>query len=220
MTMQIPSSSIRLYLSSDTRPNPEIQTPMLEMTLKPVIRGRNMVQEGKLPMENVENIGSIQNIENQLLPKLAETPGTVAPKQPVLREKASTMVPYTTKRLDDVRPTTQKGEGYDVTTMKTVEATRKYYQNKSKYYGQRSLNLDHLTYEQNPKWEAMPGQQNWVEKRYKETTKVNENGKYNALNEAMDMSDVFKKSKNSNSSKIINWMIKNMPDGKQTIIVL
>ena len=133
------------------------------------------------------------------------------------------MVPYTTKRYDDVRATTQKAEGYDVTTMKTIEATRKYYPNKSKYYGQRSLNLDqslnldHLAYEPNPKWEAMPGQQNWVEKRYKETTKEQ---KYNALNEAMNMSDVFKNSKNSNSSKIINWMIKNMPDGKQTIIVL
>ena len=126
------------------------------------------------------------------------------------------MVPYTTKRFDDVRATTQKAEGYDVTTMKTIEATRKYYPNKSKYYGQRSLNLDHLAYEANPKWEAMPGQQNWVEKRYKETTKE----KYNALNDAMNMSDVFKTSKNSNSSKIINWMIKNMPDGKQTIIVL
>ena len=56
--------------------------------------------------------------------------------------------------------------------------------------------------------------QNWVEKRFKDLE----------LSEAMNMSEMFRnqlESKNSSSnSKIINWMIKNMPDGKQTIIVL
>ena len=122
----------------------------------------------------------------------------------------------------------QKAENYDdVTTSKKIiqMPTRKQYQ--SKYYGQRSLNLDEGKKSPNLEETEEYGQvhqskkplnwkekQNWVEKRFKDLE----------LSEAMNMSEMFRnqlESKNSSSnSKIINWMIKNMPDGKQTIIVL
>ena len=124
----------------------------------------------------------------------------------------------------------QKAENYDdVTTSKKIiqMPTRKQYHSQSKYYGQRSLNLDEEkkspNLEETEEYEQVhqskkplnwKEKQNWVEKRFKDLE----------LSEAMNMSEMFRnqlESKNSSSnSKIINWMIKNMPDGKQTIIVL
>ena len=135
-----------------------------------------------------------------------------APRRPVLiGEKAPTIV---TQSSYDVNVAAQKeAESYgDVTKQIPIRQ-------QSKYYGQRSLNLAGKSpnkaakygEQQQLNWKE---KQNWVEKRFKDLE----------LSEAMNMSEMFRNqlgSKNSTSnSKIINWMIKNMPDGKQTIIVL
>ena len=131
-----------------------------------------------------------------------------APRRPVLiGEKVPTIV---TQSPYDVNVAPQKeAESYsDVTKQIPIRQ-------QSKYYGQRSLNLAGKSpnkaakygEQQQLNWKE---KQNWVEKRFKDLD----------LSEAMNMSQMFKKHNASHSSKIINWMIKNMPDGKQTIIVL
>ena len=131
-----------------------------------------------------------------------------APRRPVfIGEKAPTIV---TQSSYDVNVAAQKeAESYsDVTKQIPIRQ-------QSKYYGQRSLNLAGKSpnkaakygEQQQLNWKE---KQNWVEKRFKDLD----------LSEAMNMSQMFKNHNASHSSKIINWMIKNMPDGKQTIIVL
>ena len=64
---------------------------------------------------------------------------------------------------------------------------------------------------------------NWVEKRLREKvpTWQSRGMDLEALGEALSLSDLVRQQYQiKNGSKIINWMIKNMPDGKQTIIVL
>ena len=64
---------------------------------------------------------------------------------------------------------------------------------------------------------------NWVEKRLREKvpTWQSKNMDLEALGDALSLSDLVRQQYQiKNGSKIINWMIKNMPDGKQTIIVL
>ena len=70
----------------------------------------------------------------------------------------------------------------------------------------------------NPGW-------NWVEKKQYSRPEWNEqiNSILDSDNikKALNLTDTFGNHFQSrNGSKIINWMIKNMPDGKQTIIVL
>ena len=68
--------------------------------------------------------------------------------------------------------------------------------------------------------------QSWVENRLKQkmpTWQENKKGEYwSKVVDAMSLSNLVKHQQYNarNGSKIINWEIKNMPDGKQTIIVL
>ena len=66
---------------------------------------------------------------------------------------------------------------------------------------------------------------NWVDKKWKESTWAeNQEGDLDTetIGKALEMSDTFSRSQyvNKNGSKIVNWMIKNLPNGRQTIIVL
>ena len=64
---------------------------------------------------------------------------------------------------------------------------------------------------------------NWVEKRLRDKvpTWQSKSMDLEALGDALSLSDLVRQQYQiKNGSKIINWMIKNMPDGKQTIIVL
>ena len=76
---------------------------------------------------------------------------------------------------------------------------------------------------------ASPGwkSQSWVEKRLKQKVPTwqenQQKGEYwSKVVDALSLSDLIKHQQYNarNGSKIINWEIKNMPDGKQTIIVL
>ena len=72
-----------------------------------------------------------------------------------------------------------------------------------------------------PGWKS----QSWVEKRLKQkmpTWQENKGEYWSKVVDAMSLSDLVKHQQYNarNGSKIINWEIKNMPDGKQTIIVL
>ena len=64
---------------------------------------------------------------------------------------------------------------------------------------------------------------NWVEKRLRDKVPTwrSKSMDLEALGDALTLSDLVRQQYQiKNGSKIINWMIKNMPDGKQTIIVL
>lgn len=103
-------------------------------------------------------------------------------------------------------------------------------------------NMEHLTYEPSPGWEAKPGPK-WEEKMYGNSKQPESTydttvklpawieKKYDAnklasklgldAKSGFSLEDLLKvKEFGKNGSKIVNWMIKNMPDGKQTIIVL
>ena len=77
-------------------------------------------------------------------------------------------------------------------------------------------------YQQNPG--KNPGW-NWVESRSRSkpdwNKQMGQNFDANSIRRALNLTDTLgSKYLSRNGSKIINWMIKNMPDGKQTIIVL
>ena len=199
---------------SSARPISEEES-FIDMSPKPI---PEVTEPPKHPVEvNEDNL--IEDTQKKLY--------TIKPEEMVYNEAQDTYDHYKTKE-----------ESKQKYQQKQYEQQPKGYRNYKAYSKSESSNsLDssksekQSNYDNSAQWKDKSDSNkidykkssNWVEKRLREKvpTWQSKSMDLEALGDALSLSDLVRQQYQiKNGSKIINWMIKNMPDGKQTIIVL